>query len=68
VDWIPENFGWENSGKHLCADVKTYVRVKDEGALATVEVERATARDAMFCPFSKLFTAYTTTCRPIAVE
>jgi hypothetical protein len=66
VDWIPHgDAGKKPSGKHLCADVYTYARVKKEGNTATVKIERETARDAMFCPFGKLFTAYSTTCRKV---
>lgn len=65
VGWIAQNSGWETTGHHLCSDVKTYVKVSNNGETASVEVERSTARDAMFCPFVKLFTSYSTTCRRV---
>jgi hypothetical protein len=67
VDWITSsNVGHSYSGKHLCADVKTYAHVKNNGDTAEVQIDRSTASDAMFCPFHKLFSAYSTTCRKVA--
>jgi hypothetical protein len=68
VNWILKGLGSEVSGRHLCADVKTYARLQGEGDLLTVEIERKTASDAMFCPFGKIFSAYSTTCRRIQAQ
>ena len=65
VSWIPQNSGWDYSGKYVCADIKTYVRVTNSGDSATVEIRRQTASDGLFCPFSKIFTAYSTTCHKV---
>lgn len=67
VSWSPVRdqiaSGWELSGHHVCADVKTYLDadLSDEN-LIQINISKEAARDAMFCPFGKKYISYKTTC------
>lgn len=51
-----KNFrGWDLAGKRLCADVKNYLEARRSGSSLDVIYSKETARDALFCPFSKVY-------------
>lgn len=59
-------FGWSGAGNYWCADVKNYIYANASNIdTITVNFSTETARDMMFCPVSKVFKKYSTTCKRI---